>query len=324
MQAARVTQQERSIVSVRSHPDCLAHVPGLGHPETPHRVRSLLAALAIQTNGSWDLQPEAPLPPEDDTLGVIRWLHDPEYITRVQSAAVPGHVDTPDCQVSKGTFAAARAAAGLAIQAALDLVNGRLQRAFLALRPPGHHAESDRAMGFCFFNNIALAAEVIVRAWNAPVLIVDFDVHHGNGTQNLFYSRPDVGYLSVHRYPFYPGTGAGSEIGTGAGTGFTRNVPLAVGANDDIYATALETALDEIAARLQPAVILVSAGFDAHEQDPLGGMRVTGAGFERMTQAIMKAAQASAGGRVLSILEGGYDLASLAESVALHIRTLGG
>ncbi len=283
----------------------------------------MLGALAAN-GGPWELEQEAVLPPDDDILGVIRWLHEPSLILRLVEAVerAPSTLDGPDNPVSEGTLRAALAAAGLAVQAALDLVNGRLHRAFLAVRPPGHHAEADRAMGFCFFNNAALAAEVIARAWQAPVLVVDFDVHHGNGTQRLFWERPDVGYLSVHRYPFYPGTGAADEVGEGAGRGATRNFPLAVGADDAVYASALEAGLEELGSRLKPAAIVVSAGFDAHAGDPLGGMEVTEAGFERMTRAIVQAAETWGGGRILSLLEGGYDLQALGRSARAHVASL--
>ncbi len=310
------------IVTVRSHPDQLRHVPKLGHPEVPARLRAVLDALGAN-GGPWELEDEAPLPPDDDTLGVIRWLHEPGLVRSLAEASgrAPASLG-PDNPVSEGTYRAALAAAGLAVQAALDLVNGRLTRAFLAVRPPGHHAEAGRAMGFCFFNNAALAAEVIARAWQAPVLVVDFDVHHGNGTQALFWERPDVGYLSVHRYPFYPGTGAADEVGEGRGRGATRNFPLAAGADDAVFASALEAGLEELGSRLRPAAIVVSAGFDAHREDPLGGMAVTEEGFERMTRAVVQAAEAWSGGRVLSLLEGGYRLEALGSSVRAHLRAL--
>lgn len=272
----------------------------------------------------WSLDRDAELPPEDDTLGVIRWLHDGDLIDRVRSAsaAAPGQVDGVDNPVSTGSYGAAVAAAGLAVRSALDVVNDRVGRVFLAIRPAGHHAERNRAMGFCFFNNVALAAEVLARAWQARVMVVDVDVHHGNGTQHLFYDREDVGYLSVHRYPFFPGTGAGDEVGTGRGRGATLNIPLAAGADDAVYAGALESGLEQLGSRLRPEAVLVSAGFDAHIDDPLGGMRVTEAGYRRMTRAVVQAAETWSSGRVLSVLEGGYDLAALSASVRTHVAGL--
>jgi acetoin utilization deacetylase AcuC-like enzyme len=314
------------LTQVRSHPDCLEHKPSLGHPESPDRLQTVLEALQAVQESPWQLEVESPLPPEDDVLGVIKWLHDPEYIERVRAAAkdAPGHVDSHDCVVSKGSYTAAMAAAGLAVQAALDMINSRLHRAFVAARPPSHHAERGRARGYCFFNNVALAAELIVQAIGQKILIVDFDVHHGNGTQKIFYDREEVGYLSIHQYPFFPGTGGGDETGEGRGLGTNRNIPLAAGADDAIIAGAVEGGLEEIGARLQPQVILISAGFDAHHLDPLGGMQVTAKGFQRVSTAIVQAAEAWAGGRVLSFLEGGFEPTALAESVPVHVAELAG
>jgi acetoin utilization deacetylase AcuC-like enzyme len=286
----------------------------------------VLDALEADPVGRWTVDREAMLPPEGDTLGALRWIHAPEYLERVRmaSAAAPTTVDSPDCVVSTGTFAAAVAASGLALQAALDLVNGRLDRGFLAVRPPSSHAERARARGFCFFNAVALAAEVVVRAWNQPVLIVDFDVHHGGGTQSLFWERGDVGYLSVHRHPHFPGTGGGDEVGEGAGSGATRNLPLASGAGDDLVVSALEAGLEEMGSRLRPAAILVSAGFDAHARDPLGGLDVTTDGFARLTRAVVQASEMWSGGRVLSLLEGGHHPATLAAAARAHVEALAG
>jgi acetoin utilization deacetylase AcuC-like enzyme len=286
----------------------------------------VLDALEAPPVGRWTVEREARIPSEGDILGALRWVHEGGYIERVReaSASAPTTLDSPDCAVSSGTFAAAMAASGLALQAGLDLVNGRLQRGFLAVRPPSSHAERSRARGFCFFNAVAVAAEVIVRALNRPVLIVDLDVHHGSGTQSLFWERGDVGYLSVHRHPHFPGTGGGDEVGEGEGRGATRNLPLASGAGDDLVASALEAGLEEMAARLQPAAIVVSAGFDAHARDPLGGLDLTNDGFARLTRAVVRAAETWSGGRVLSLLEGGHHPRTLAEAVRVHVAALAG
>jgi acetoin utilization deacetylase AcuC-like enzyme len=226
--------------------------------------------------------------------------------------------------VSSGTFRAALTAAGLGLQAALDLVNRRLHRGFVVARPPSHHAERSRARGYCFFNTVALAAEIVVRSWNRPVVVVDFDALHGNGTQLHFWDRGDVGYLSVHRYPFFPGSGTADEIGEGPGEGATRNVPLAEGADDGIFCTAVERGLEELASSLRPSAVIVSAGFNAHEADPTGGMRLTELGYRRMTRAIVAAADRWAGGRVLSFLEGGYELAALVRTARAHVEEMAG
>jgi acetoin utilization deacetylase AcuC-like enzyme len=312
-------------VQVRSHPRCLEHDPGLGHPESRRRLEVILDALSSDPDG-WVVDRAAPLPPDRDTLGMLRWIHDGDYIERVRAASARGRgfVDNEDCRVSAGTFDAAVAAAGLALQGALDLVNRRLERAFLVLRPPSHHAERSRARGYCFFNSVALAAEVVVLAWGEPVVIADFDAHHGNGTQDHFLDRPEVGYVSVHAYPGFPGTGGADEVGDGLAAGTTRNVPLAPKADDSTFCTAFELALEEVASRLRPAAIVVSAGFSGHAADPVGGMLLSEAGFGRMTAAVRSAAERWSGGRVLSILEGGYDLQALANCARIHVRELAG
>ncbi len=311
-------------LEVRSHPLCLGHRPGIGHPDTPERVQVVLDALSARVGGRWVVDRESPLPPEEDTLGALAWIHDPEYIERVRAAseAGSGWLDSHDCGVSEGSFRAALTAAGLALQAALDLVNGRLQRGFVVARPPSHHAHRDRASGYCFFNSVALAAEIVVRSWNRPVVIADFGALHGDGTQEHFYSRGDVGCVSVHRYPAFPGTGGGDEIGEGEGRGTTRNVPLAGGAGDDIICAAFSDSMNELCRRMQPAAIVLSAGFDAHRDDPLGGMQMSEDGFGRVTAAAVDAAERWAEGRVLSILEGGFGLEALAKSARIHVEEL--
>lgn len=315
---------KKSTVLVRSNPLCLGHDPGLGHPESPRRVQVILDALESGSAGRWSIDRQAPLPPEEDVIGVLGWIHDADHIERVRAASEEGRgwLDTQDCRVSRGTFDAALAAAGLALNAGLDLVNGRLDRAFVVLRPPSHHAVKDAAKGYCFFNSVALAAEVVVQSWAEPVLIVDFDAHHGNGTQDCFYDRPDIGYVSVHGFPGFPGTGTADEIGAGEGAGVTRNVPLAAGADDAVFCTAFEGALDEVGSRLKPAAIIVSAGFDAHPSDPIGGMRVSEAGYRRLSAAVTTAALRWSKGRVLSFLEGGFDLQALANCARIHVEEM--
>jgi acetoin utilization deacetylase AcuC-like enzyme len=290
----------------------------------PDRIRVVLDALSARVGGRWSVDPESPLPPEEDIVGGLAWIHDPAYIERVREASVKGTgwVDSHDCGVSPGTFDAAVAAAGLCLQAALDLVNGRLRRAFVVARPPSHHAHRDRAAGYCFFNSTALAAEVVTRSWRRPVVIADFGALHGDGTQEMFLDRGDVGCVSVHRYPAFPGSGGADEVGKGPGRGTTRNVPLSAGADDDVVCTAFDRALNEICSRLQPAAVIVAAGFDAHRLDPLGGMAVTTEGFGRLSASVVKAAETWSGGRLLSILEGGFHLEALAKSARIHAEEL--
>lgn len=309
---------------VRSHPLCFEHRPGLGHPETPDRLQVVLDALSTGAQGRWSVDRESPLPAVGNTLGGLAWIHDEDHIQRVREAAERGSgwLDSQDCGVSTGTFDAAVAAAGLALQAALDLVNGRLNRAFLAVRPPSHHAHRNRASGYCFFNSTALAAEVVAQSWNRPVVVADFGALHGDGTQEIFLERGDVGFVSIHRYPAFPGTGGADEVGEGPGGGATRNVPLAGGADDDIVCSAFEGALNEMCGRLRPAAIILSAGFDSHSQDPLGGMAVSGDGFRRLSASAVNAAETWSQGRLLSILEGGFHLEALAKNARIHVEEL--
>jgi len=314
----------RGFVDVRSHSDCLGHRPPLGHPEAPGRIEAVLAALEDPPGGGWRVNRDCPLPADEEIVGVLKWVHDAGYIERVRDASgrTEGWLDSHDNAVSAGTYRAALAAAGLTLQAALDMVNGRLHRGFVVSRPPAHHAEWDRARGYCFFNTAALAAEVIVRSWNRPVLVVDIDALHGNGTQRHFYDRGDVGYLSVHRYPGFPGSGTADETGEGDGAGSTRNVPLAAGADDAVFCTALENALGELAPRIQPSALVVSAGFNTVAGDPTGGMNLTEAGVRRITDAVVAAADRWSEGRILSILEGGYSIRELAASARAHVEEL--
>jgi len=267
---------------------------------------------------------ESPLPPEEDVIGALAWVHDRDHIERVREASKQGTgwLDSEDCRVSPGTFSAALATAGLAMQAALDMANGRVKRVFVVARPPAHHAAESRAAGYCFFNSIALAAEVLTRSWGRPVVIADFGALHGDGTQEHFFDRGDVGFVSVHRYPAFPGTGGADEIGENEGLGMTRNIPLASGSGDDVICAAFEDVLAEICSKVRPAAILLSAGFDAHRDDPLGGMLMTEAGFGRLTAAAVAAAETWSNGRLLSILEGGFNLEALANSARIHVEEL--
>jgi acetoin utilization deacetylase AcuC-like enzyme len=228
-----------------------------------------------------------------------------------------------DTVVSSRSYEVALSAAGAAVAAVDAVLEQPGRRAFCLIRPPGHHATQNRAMGFCLFNNIAIAAHrAITHHKLERILIVDWDVHHGNGTQDIFYSDPRVMFFSIHRYPFYPGTGAANETGTGPGLGFTRNEPVSFGTSRAEYLKTFEQALADSAAKIDPQLVLMSAGFDAHALDPIGSLGLDTEDFEAMTDSVTKLANAHCQGRVVSLLEGGYNIPILAECIASHLLRL--
>jgi acetoin utilization deacetylase AcuC-like enzyme len=310
---------------VYTHPLFYRHDTGPGHPESPDRLD---AALEGVSRAGSDVEVLSDTPRDPDTDRMISRVHSEQYARMLEQACREGHhlFHSTDNPISRESFDAATAAVGTALTAARDLWEDNLdRRAFVIARPPGHHAEKNEAMGFCFFNTIACVAESLLeRPGIERVFIFDWDVHHGNGTQDLFDERDDVFYASIHRYPFYPGTGAAYETGTGRGRGFTRNVPLGEGAGDASYLRVLEREVLPLIDQFAPQAILISAGFDAHRRDPLGGMLVTEQAFGEMTRRIVEAAEKHSGGRVLSLLEGGYDPEGLAASVAEHVVALTG
>lgn len=298
----------------------LAHDPGPENPERPERLTAVIKAL----DGSRLLEKLAGIEPAPAGLEWIERVHDKAHVSRVREACgrAPALLDW-DTAVSKGSFDAALLAAGGAIEAVDAVIAGRVRNAFCAVRPPGHHAMRGRAMGFCLFNNAAVAAQYVRdRHHLARVLIVDWDAHHGNGTQDAFYGDPNVLYFSTHQFPGYPGSGAASERGEGAGLGFTVNVPMAPGSGDAEYLRAFEEILLPAADGFKPDFVLVSAGFDAHGGDPITKLDVTTDGFGRMTGAVKGIAERHCGGRLVSVLEGGYGLKNLGDSVVAHVREL--
>jgi acetoin utilization deacetylase AcuC-like enzyme len=264
---------------------------------------------------------DAPLHPETDRI--IHKVHSAEYERELEETVRAGsrYFHSLDNPISSASFAAARTAVSASLTAAQGMLQSK--RSFVIARPPGHHAERISAMGFCFFNTIACVAEWLREQPGIErVFIYDFDVHHGNGTQHLFEERDDVYYASIHRYPFYPGTGAADEIGTGPGRGFTKNIPVAGGEGDAAFLRATEEEIVRAIDDYRPDVILLSSGFDAHRRDPLGGMNVTEQAYGEITRRMVECASRWSEGRVFSLLEGGYDLEGLASSVAEHVNAL--
>jgi acetoin utilization deacetylase AcuC-like enzyme len=298
-------------VEVIADPCYAAHEAPAGHPERPERLRAVAAAL--DGFGS-ALVHRAPRPATPEELYAV---HDRAYVELVRRAAAAGagQLD-PDTYVSRASFDVALLAAGACADLALRVARGNARAGFAAVRPPGHHAEGDRAMGFCLFNNAAIAARAVQReAGVERVLILDWDVHHGNGTQHTFETDPSVLYVSTHQYPLYPGTGSAGEIGTGRGEGATLNVPMPAGCGDAEYVGVFQRIIAPAARAFRPDYWIVSCGFDAHEDDPLAAMRVTRSGYAAMTAIVRALAEDLSGGRMLFVLEGGYSLRGLAEGV---------
>ena len=304
-----------------TNPIFYKHNTGVDHPENAQRLDAAIAGVrrvGLQVSDDAAVHP--------DTDRIIAKVHSADYARELEHASRAGmrlfhSLDNP---ISSSSFSAARTAVGTSLAAAQEVWGSQqTDRAFVIARPPGHHAERVTAMGFCFFNTIACVAEWLREQPGIErVFIFDFDVHHGNGTQSLFEERDDVFYASMHRYPFYPGTGAADEIGVGRGRGFTKNIPLEGGEGDATYLRAVEDTIVRVIDDYKPNAILLSSGFDAHRRDPLGGMRVTEQAYGEITRRIVEAAEKHGSGRVLSLLEGGYDMEGLASSVAEHVNAL--
>lgn len=294
----------------------LKHNTGDYHPESAKR---LLAAKEILDRYP-DLVIIPPRLATDDEVGLI---HDSQYIAAIHDCAGKHLRLDADTVMSADSSEVSFLAAGGTIEAVAAVDSGRVAAAFAFVRPPGHHAEHAHAMGFCVFNNVAIAAEYLVRHKNKKrVAIVDYDVHHGNGTQHSFYARDDVFYISTHHFPFYPGTGAAEETGEGQGVGFTLNVPLDSGNGDAEYRAAFEEQVIPALIKYRPDFILVSAGFDAHERDPLGGMNLTKAGYRFMNEELVRVAKECCDGKIVFVLEGGYDMQGIKDGVESLIATL--
>ncbi len=295
----------------------LDHDPGPGHVESPERLQAILAELATLPAGvGWASA-------RDATAEELRRVHAPEYLARLETLRGAEESLDPDTSVSPGSIAAAVRAAGACCGLVDALIERKAQSGFALVRPPGHHAERAEAMGFCLLNNVAIAAEHVRARGVERVAVVDWDVHHGNGTAHHFEERSDVLYFSTHRYPFYPGTGAAEEAGRGEGKGFTVNVPLPAAMTDGDFGAVYEAIAAPVLRRFRPGLILVSAGFDPHRDDPLGGMEMTAEGFAGLC-ALLRDVGSSLGAPLLLALEGGYALEALAESVRGCVEVLAG
>ena len=285
------------------------HATPAGHPERPARATVMAAVAERWADGGGAVAAPAPAPAD----ALLR-VHDQLHLETVGGTAGRRVRLDADTFTAPDSEEVARLAAGAAIRAVEHALAGATGVAFV--RPPGHHAERDRAMGFCLYNNVAVAAAHALSRGLERVAVVDYDVHHGNGTQWMFYDDPRVLYMSLHQYPFYPGTGAAGDVGSGGGAGFTVNVPLEAGAGDADYGLLFDAALAPILEAYGPDLLLVSAGYDAHDRDPLGGMRVSTDGYARMDRVLRGVAERCCGGRLAVVTEGGYDLDALEACLA--------
>ena len=290
----------------------LDHDTGPSHPERPERISALLPLVKVVAS---EVTPVAARMASGDELALV---HDGAYIEDVAATQHrPYFAFDADTPTSSQSYDTARLAAG-GLLALLDaIMNGTVEDGFAFVRPPGHHAERQRAMGFCLFNNVAVGAAYLRQHHGLQrVLIMDWDVHHGNGTQHIFEHEPGVLYISTHQYPYYPGTGAVEEVGRGDGEGYVVNLPFPAGFGDAEYREAFARVIEPIACQYAPQFVLISAGFDAHVRDPLGGMQVTEAGFKAMARSLLAIARECSGGHCAAILEGGYDLTAIHNSAA--------
>lgn len=301
------------------HDRYLQHATGK-HPECPLRLTTCTTQL--RDKKIWEKWTVPAF--EAATTKQIQLVHDRDMVARTRELAANGggNLDA-DTVVSPESYEVGLLAAGAAIDATRQVVQENAPNAFCMIRPPGHHATADKAMGFCLMNNIAIAAAVAVRELEVPkVLIVDWDVHHGNGTQDIFWRDENVAFFSMHRYPFYPGSGDRDAIGEGPGKGFTWNLPVPYGTDRMATLTSFEYQLQEFAERVQPDLVMISAGFDAHKDDPVGDLGLETEDFATLTKIVQEVADTWCGGRIVSMLEGGYNPPRLADSVEVHLREL--
>ena len=303
------------------HPDYLKHDTGYGHAERPDRLRYLTNYL-LQVDLWHSLDHLRPTP------GAKEWVakvHPEVYINMIEKRCSAGEtiLDAGDTHVCRESYDVALLAAGAVMQAVDDVLTEKISRAFCAVRPPGHHAETATVMGFCLFNNVAVGARYAQQKHGLHrVAILDWDVHHGNGTQEIFYEDPSVFYISLHQYPFYPGTGAANETGEGKGHGFTLNCPMKAGSTEKEYFAAFRERIIPALQKFRPELLIISSGFGAHKDDPLANINLTDGSFGELTKMAMDVAEKYCGGRIVSVLEGGYNLEALAHSVEKHLEEL--
>jgi acetoin utilization deacetylase AcuC-like enzyme len=294
------------------------HTPPPGHPESPERA-DVMDAVAVE----WRREGGTTAEPRAATFEELARVHAPAYLQQMASTSGRANALDADTYTSPESHEIALLAAGAAVDAARHALGGH-GPGVAFVRPPGHHAERDRAMGFCLYNNAAVAAADALARGARRVAVVDIDVHHGHGTQWMFYSDPRVLYVSTHQFPYYPGTGAATEVGHGEGAGYTLNVPLEVGATDADYWRIYDGVVGPAIERYAPDLVIVSAGFDAHERDPLAGMRVTTEGYAAIVARLRAAAQEACAGRIAAVTEGGYHLSALAECLGVMLEELQG
>ncbi|MCD9189275.1 MAG: histone deacetylase [Pyrinomonadaceae bacterium] len=304
------------------HPIFQKHDTGIGHPETPKRYEAVMHALRADAeffNSLLEIQPE------QASQGLIQAAHTKEHFRRVEGAFENGlEMLDADTVISMKSFDAALYGAGGVCRAVDAVMRGEAKNAFVAVRPPGHHATAETAMGFCLFNNVAVGARYAQNIYKEieRVAIIDWDVHHGNGTQGIFYDDPSVFFFSMHQYPWYPGTGSKGETGFGRGKDYTMNLPVKAQTKANEQLAMFESAIADINRNFKPDLIMISAGFDAHLTDPLGQLRLEDKDYAAMTKVVKNWAEEVCGGRIVSALEGGYNLETLGETVKNHVAEL--